>query len=90
VSVAAPPLGAPEERPGGDSRAALPAYPVAEGCPLCGAPLGAEQEWCLRCGSAARTRLAAVPNWRTPVIALGVVIVLSLGALTAALVSLAG
>ncbi len=44
----------------------------------------------MRCGAAARTRLAAIPNWRAPVIALSAVIVLSLGALTAALVSLAG
>ncbi len=64
--------------------------PAAEWCPLCGAPLRAEQEWCLGCGAAARTRLAATPRWRAPVIALCVVIVLALGALTAALVSLAG
>lgn len=71
---------------GGDA----PRGSIAESCPLCGAALGAEQEWCLRCGAAARTRLAATPSWRAPVIALGTVIVLSLGALTAALVSLAG
>jgi hypothetical protein len=64
--------------------------PVREGCPLCGAPLQPAQEWCLGCGAAARTRLAATPRWRGPVIALGVVIVLALGALTASLVSLAG
>ncbi len=79
VSVATPP-------PPGSA----PQEPVEERCPLCGGPLGAEQEWCLRCGAAARTRLAATPRWRPPVIALTTVIVLSLGALTAALVSLAG
>jgi hypothetical protein len=63
---------------------------VREACPLCGAPLQPAQEWCLGCGAAARTRLAATPRWRAPVIALGVVIVLALGALTASLVSLAG
>jgi hypothetical protein len=63
---------------------------AGESCPLCGAPLGSEQEWCLRCGGAARTRLAAIPNWRAPLAALGLTIVLALGALTAALVSLAG
>ena len=67
-----------------------PQEPAEERCPLCGAPLGAEQDWCLRCGAAARTRLAATPRWRPPVIALATVVVLSLGALTAALVSLAG
>jgi hypothetical protein len=61
-----------------------------ESCPLCGAPLQARQEWCLGCGAAARTRLAATPRWRAPVIGLFLVIVLALGALTAALVSLAG
>jgi hypothetical protein len=59
-------------------------------CPLCGAPLHSEQEWCLRCGAAARTRLAAAPNWRAPITALTVVVVLSLGVLAGALVKLAG
>lgn len=63
---------------------------AVEGCPLCGTPLRGEQEWCLRCGAAARTRLASTPNWRTPLIVLGLAIVLGLGALTASLVALAG
>jgi uncharacterized paraquat-inducible protein A len=63
---------------------------VRESCPLCGAALGAAQEWCLSCGAAARTRLAATPRWRAPLLVLGVVIVLAAGVLTAALVSLAG
>jgi hypothetical protein len=49
-----------------------------------------DQEWCLRCGAAARTRLAAAPNWRIPIAAAVAVIVLSLGVLAAALVDLAG
>jgi hypothetical protein len=62
-----------------------------DACPLCGASLHPEQEWCLRCGGAARTRLAAAPtNWKTPVAGLLAVIALSLGVLTAALVDLAG
>lgn len=63
---------------------------TTESCPLCGTPLRVEQEWCLGCGAAARTRLAAIPRWRAPVILIGTVIVLALGVLTAALVSLAG
>jgi predicted amidophosphoribosyltransferase len=59
-------------------------------CPLCGEPLRPEQNWCLRCGAAARTRLAAQPKWKGLVIALLFVIVLSLGVLAAALVKLAG
>jgi predicted amidophosphoribosyltransferase len=61
-----------------------------ETCPLCGAPLTREQSWCLRCGAAARTRLAAQPKWKALVVAFVVVVVLSLGVLAAALVKLAG
>jgi hypothetical protein len=64
--------------------------PTGEICPLCGAPLDSAQEWCLSCGGAARTRLAATPRWRTPLVLLGLTIALALGTLTAALVSLAG
>jgi hypothetical protein len=59
-------------------------------CPLCGGALDPEQEWCLRCGAAARTRLASSPSWRTPLVAAALVGVLALGALTAALVKLVG
>jgi predicted amidophosphoribosyltransferase len=59
-------------------------------CPLCGSPLKREQDWCMRCGAAARTRLAAQPKWKALVIGLAVVVVLALGVLTAALVTLAG
>lgn len=61
-----------------------------EACPLCGGPLKPEQSWCLRCGAAARTRLAAQPKWKALVVALVVVVVLSLAVLAAALVKLAG
>ena len=69
-----------------------PAAPAqtGEACPLCGAPLAPEQEWCLRCGAAARTRLAATPGWKGPVAAVAVVAALSLGVIAAALVKLAG
>jgi hypothetical protein len=64
--------------------------PASETCPLCGALLGLEQEWCLRCGAAARTRLAASPSWKAPVFVLAVLAALALGVLAAALVTLAG
>ncbi len=67
-----------------------PEAPGAEACPLCGAPLAPEQEWCLHCGAAARTRLATSSNWKGPVIAIAVVVVASLGVLAASLVSLSG
>lgn len=63
---------------------------ATEACPLCGAPLAEEQEWCLRCGAAARTRLAAAPGWKGPVVAVAVVAALALGVIAAALVKLAG
>jgi hypothetical protein len=62
----------------------------ADACPLCGAPLAADQEWCLSCGAAARTRLAAAPGWRGPVAVIAVIAALALGILAAALVKLAG
>jgi len=80
MSVAAPP----------PPSAGTPAPAATEACPLCGAPLHPEQEWCLSCGAAARTRLAASPGWRGPIVALVVVLVLSLGVLTGSLVKLAG
>jgi hypothetical protein len=66
-----------------------PALP-GEVCPLCRTPLHPEQEWCLHCGAAARTRLAASPRWKGLIAALAVVVALSLGVLAAALVKLAG
>lgn len=66
----------------------MTALPVQELCPLCSTPLREEQDWCLRCGAAARTRLAAPAKWRAPVVIAGVLIVLSLAVLGAALVKL--
>jgi hypothetical protein len=84
VSTAAPPLTA--GGPGG----APPPESIAEPCPLCGASLRPDQEWCLKCGAAARTRLAAAPNWKGPLITVAVICALALGVLAAALVKLAG
>jgi hypothetical protein len=86
VTAAPPP-------PAGSAGAGVPAGPgpaAGETCPLCGAPLDPEQEWCLRCGAAARTRLAASSNWKAPIIAFAVLALLSLGVLAASLVKLAG
>lgn len=63
--------------------------PTGERCPLCGGGLHASQDWCLRCGAAARTRLAATPKWWLPVSLLGLIVVVSLGVLVASLVKLA-
>ncbi|WP_354697848.1 hypothetical protein DSM112329_03498 [Paraconexibacter sp. AEG42_29] len=48
-------------------------------CPRCQSVVIRGQDWCLVCGAPARTRLAAAPNWRLPVAAVG-------GLLTAAVV----
>jgi len=64
--------------------AALPAIP----CPRCGAAVGPEQDWCLTCGAAARTRLAPTPNWRLPVGALAGVALIAAIALALAFVSI--
>ena len=50
-----------------------------EACPRCGAGLAPEQDWCLECGAAARTRVVGATHWRLP---LGIVaaVVLLLGA----------
>jgi hypothetical protein len=66
------------------------APPRADTCPLCGAPLDSAQDWCLRCGAAARTRLAAAARWRAVVIAFALFALLALGVIAAALVKIAG
>jgi hypothetical protein len=61
----------------------------SDSCPLCGAPLADKQDWCLRCGDAARTRLGPSPSRKAPIVALAIVWTLSLGILAASLVKLA-
>lgn len=61
-----------------------------EACPLCGALLASDQDWCLRCGAPARTRLAAPAKWKGLVAGIVIVVVISLAVLTVALVRLAG
>jgi hypothetical protein len=46
-------------------------------CPRCGAALRPEQDWCLECGAAARTRIARTPAWRVPVFLVALLIGLS-------------
>jgi len=53
-----------------DAPAATVRSPIP--CPRCGAGIAADQSWCTECGLAARTRVAPVPSWRTPLIAAGV------------------
>jgi hypothetical protein len=84
----------PLEQPPADPAETQPPVPSpdapAEECPRCGAALAATQDWCLRCGTAARTRLAPTPNWRAPLAVVVLLVAVSLAVLTAALAKLAG
>jgi hypothetical protein len=91
VSTAAPPDAGPPGSPAQQASDGLSqAQAATEPCPLCGTALAPGQEWCLHCGAAARTRLAAAPDWQLPVAVIAVIALLALGALAAALVKLAG
>ena len=57
-------------------------------CGRCGELLAPDQDWCLRCGDPARTVIAPTPRWRRPLLALGAFVLLALGVLTAAFISL--
>jgi hypothetical protein len=84
-------VSAPTAQPPTGEEASPPA-PQADpdSCPLCGTTLDPNQDWCLRCGAAARTRLATEPNWKGPVAVLAVIAALALAVLAVALVKLAG
>jgi hypothetical protein len=57
-------------------------------CPQCGAPIAAQQDWCLRCGTGARTRMVPTPNWRLPIATALAIVVLAGATLVVAFVSL--
>ena len=57
-------------------------------CPRCSAPLAPDQDWCLNCGLAARTRLAPTPDWRIPLVAAIVAALLGAGGLVFAFLEL--
>jgi hypothetical protein len=70
---------------------APPGAPPAPGtvaCPRCGSTIAPDQSWCLECGAPARTRLVPTPNWRAPVAALAIVVLLAGIALAVAFVAL--
>jgi hypothetical protein len=66
-----------------------PPTPVERRCPRCGARLSAQQEWCLECGAAVATRVAAPRGWRAPIAVVGALLALALLAVVLALVELA-
>ncbi len=62
--------------------------PGALRCPRCSAEVPPDQDWCLECGHAARTRLAPPPSWRRPTAALAIVVAIALTGLVFAFVRL--
>ena len=62
--------------------------PIPLRCPRCAAEVAPEQDWCLVCGAAARTRLAPTPNWKLPVAVLAVIALMAGVALAVAFVEL--
>lgn len=65
-----------------------PPAPSGRQCPRCGAPLGADQDWCLSCGAAVSTRVAPAPRWRGPVAIVGAVLALAAAAIVFGLLEL--
>jgi RNA polymerase subunit RPABC4/transcription elongation factor Spt4 len=69
---------------------ATPRPATERACPRCGASLAPDQEWCLNCGTAVRTRIAPTPRWRVPIVLVGTLVALIAAALILALVELSG
>ena len=59
-------------------------------CGACGEALADRQRWCLRCGAAARTTIAATPRWAARAAAATAVSLLALAGIGYALAALAG
>lgn len=57
-------------------------------CARCGVAVPPEQDWCLSCGHAARTRVAPTPRWKVPLLAAALVAALALAALAVSFVDL--
>jgi septal ring-binding cell division protein DamX len=67
-----------------------PPTPVERRCPRCDARLSADQEWCLECGTAVGTEIAAPRGWRAGLAVVGVLLAIALIAVVLAIVELAG
>jgi hypothetical protein len=57
-------------------------------CPLCGARLAPDQEWCLECGAGVRVRIRSAPDWRAPLAIVAAVVALVAGGFVVALIAL--
>jgi hypothetical protein len=65
-----------------------PTTPGAFLCPRCGGVLHHDQDWCLECGLAARTRIHPPPRWRLPIVATLVALALLAAGIAFALAAL--
>lgn len=70
------------------SAAPAPAAEGAISCPRCASAVGPDQDWCLACGDAARTRLAPTPSWKAPIAVVALVAVLAAVALAVSFVAI--
>jgi len=68
--------------------ATAPPRPGGTACPRCGAHVADNQDWCLQCGDAARTRLVPTPNWRLPILVAAIVAAVALLAIAVSFVQL--
>jgi SPOR domain len=64
--------------------------PATDPCPHCGAPVRADQEWCLECGAPARSRVARAPTWRVPAAIIAAIVLLAGAGLAFAFAALSG
>jgi ribosomal protein S27AE len=65
-----------------------PVETATRACPRCGAALAPEQDWCLKCGAPASTRIAPAPSWRAPLAIVGVVLALAAAGIAIAFLEL--
>ncbi len=65
-----------------------PAPLPAPACVRCGTPLREDQEWCLNCGAASATRIAAPSGWRAPLAIVGGVLAIALAGLVIAFLAI--
>jgi len=80
---------APTESAAEAAPAALAAEPApaAAACPRCGTPLHPDQDWCLNCGAAVTSRIAAPDGWQAPLAVIGAVLALAFAGLVIAFVA---
>jgi hypothetical protein len=67
-----------------------PPPPPGPVCANCGAPVRADQDWCLNCGAAVTTEVAGAGGWRTPLAIVVTVLLVAAAVLVFAFIELSG